>query len=50
VRSRSGTRERASRIWDTEILRLEASVDEVGEEIYDKVLQVASGMQSSRLH
>jgi altronate dehydratase large subunit len=28
------------------ILRLEASVDEVGEEIYDKVLDVASGMQS----
>ena len=28
------------------ILRLEASVDEVGEEIYEKVLQVASGMQS----
>jgi altronate dehydratase large subunit len=28
------------------ILQLEASVDEVGEEIYDKVLDVASGMQS----
>jgi altronate dehydratase large subunit len=28
------------------ILRLEASVDEVGEEIYEKVLQVASGVQS----
>jgi altronate dehydratase large subunit len=28
------------------ILLLEASVDEVGEEIYEKVLQVASGMQS----
>ena len=28
------------------ILRLEASVDEVGEEIYDKVLAVASGAQS----
>jgi altronate dehydratase large subunit len=28
------------------ILRLEASVDEVGEEIYNKVLDVASGMQS----
>ena len=28
------------------ILRLEASVDEVGEEIYEKVLQVASGAQS----
>jgi altronate hydrolase len=28
------------------ILRLEASVDEVGEEIYRKVLQVASGTQS----
>jgi altronate dehydratase large subunit len=28
------------------ILRLEASVDEVGEEIYRKVLEVAAGMQS----
>ena len=28
------------------ILRLEASVDEVGEEIYDKVLEVAAGRQS----
>ena len=28
------------------ILRLEASVDEVGKEIYGKVLEVASGMQS----
>ena len=28
------------------ILRLEATVDEVGEEIYHKVLEVASGMQS----
>ena len=28
------------------ILRLEASVDEVGEEIYDKVLDVAAGKQS----
>jgi altronate hydrolase len=28
------------------ILRLEASVDEVGEEIYKKVLEVASGTQS----
>jgi len=28
------------------ILRLEASVDEVGEEIYDKVMDVASGTQS----
>ena len=28
------------------ILRLEASVDEVGEEIHRKVLEVASGMQS----
>jgi altronate dehydratase large subunit len=28
------------------ILRLEASVDQVGEEIYDKVLEVASGVQS----
>src|SRR5207244_11820449 len=27
------------------IIQLEASVDEVGEEIYDKVLDVASGMQ-----
>ena len=28
------------------ILRLEASVDDVGKEIYDKVLEVASGNQS----
>jgi altronate dehydratase large subunit len=28
------------------ILRLEASVDQVGEEIYDKVMDVASGIQS----
>jgi len=28
------------------ILRLEASVDEVGQEIYDKVLEIASGVQT----
>jgi len=28
------------------ILRLEASVDEVGREIYDKVLEVASGIEA----
>jgi len=28
------------------ILRLEASVDDVGKEIYDKVLEVVSGSQS----